>query len=85
MSKSRILPMVGWSECLRVCHMHQREQGVDLAEGPSIGTVACQGDGTLCVLRPCVLRPWVFLVHMSAPENVAVVGTLPRHLHFCFH
>ena len=42
-----------------------------------IGTVACQGDDTPCVLRPCLLRPWVFLVQLSALENVAVVETLP--------
>ena len=53
----------------KTCGTHQRT--TLLAEGPSIGTVACQGADTLCVLRPRVYST------TNAPKNVAAVETLP--------
>ena len=52
-------------------HVLARGKTENVTEGPSTGTVACQGDDTPCVLRP------MFFCATSAPEHVTVVETLP--------
>ena len=49
----------------------------NVAEGPSTGTVACQGDDTPCVLRPC------FFVQRALPNMLLLSRHSQANQHSC--
>ena len=57
------------------------KQSANFGRNQLIGTVACQGDDTPCVLRPYLLRPWVSCAfeRRSASHCVACRESDPGH------